>query len=200
MTGNRTTKRTTKSKIKRAESTNLKGSTTNKLHHKLTDTCFEMQNVSYTQPLPPSEKDRVLEIKFNKTNNMKTKFITLIFLLFATISFAQSTLQTPLQNISTDSAVNYRLFSTQNLYTFIKLDTRNGKMCQVQWSTKGSEYRFETTRSDISLVNKEEEKNGRFFLYPTTNIYNFILLDQIDGRAWQVQWGNKEDRMVLQIY
>jgi hypothetical protein len=132
---------------------------------------------------------------------MKTKFITLIFLLFATISFAQSTSQAPLQNISTDSAVAYRLFSTQNLYTFIKLDTRNGQMWQVQWSTKGSEYRFETTLSDISQVNKEEEKNGRFFLYPTTNIYNFILLDQIDGRAWQVQWGNKEeDRMVLRIY
>lgn len=132
---------------------------------------------------------------------MKTKFITLIFLLFTTISFAQSISQTPLQNISTDSAVAYRLFSTQNLYTFIKLDTRNGQMWQVQWSTKGSEYRFETILSDISLVNNEEEKNGRFFLYPTMNIYNFILLDQIDGRAWQVQWGNKEeDRMVLRIY
>ena len=86
------------------------------------------------------------------------------------------------------------------MYTFIKLNTRNGQMKQVQWSTKGSEYRYETTLSDISRVNVEEERNGRFFLYPTTNIYNFILLDQIDGRTWQVQWGDASQRMVLKIY
>ncbi|RKD18205.1 hypothetical protein BCY91_15470 [Pelobium manganitolerans] len=131
---------------------------------------------------------------------MKAKLITLFFVLFATTSFAQSTSEAPHQNISTDSAVVYRLFSTRNMYTFIKLDTRNGKMWQVQWGTE-SKYRFETTLSDISRVEKEEEKNGRFFLYPTTNIYNFILLDQIDGRAWQVQWAMEEkDRMVLRIY
>lgn len=131
---------------------------------------------------------------------MKTKFITLIFVLFATTSFAQSTSEAPRQNISTDSTVAYRLFSTQNMYTFIKLDTRNGKMSQVQWSTKGSEYRFETTLSDISRVEKVDERVGRFFLYPTTNIYNFILLDQIDGRTWQVQWGKEGERMVIPIY
>lgn len=131
---------------------------------------------------------------------MKTKFITLIFVLFATTSFAQSTLEAPRQNISTDSAVAYRLFSTQNMYTFIKLDTRNGKMSQVQWSIKGSEYRFETTLSDISRVDKVDERVSRFFLYPTTNIYNFILLDQIDGRTWQVQWGKEGQRMVIPIY
>ena len=131
---------------------------------------------------------------------MKTKFITLIFVLFATTSFAQSTSEAPRQNISTDSTVAYRLFSTQNMYTFIKLDTRNGKMSQVQWSTKGSEYRFETILSDISRVEKVDERVGRFFLYPTTNIYNFILLDQIDGRTWQVQWGKEGERMVIPIY
>ncbi|MBK7787252.1 MAG: hypothetical protein IPJ54_01455 [Saprospiraceae bacterium] len=86
------------------------------------------------------------------------------------------------------------------MYTFIKLDTRNGKMWQVQWSTKGSEYRFETVLLEAPLINNEEEKIGRFFLYPTTNIYNFILLDQIDGRTWQVQWGKEEQRAVIRIY
>ena len=132
--------------------------------------------------------------------DMKTFFLTLTFALMTMLTFAQSTSDIPIQNISTDSEVTYRLFSTRNMYTFIKLDTRNGKMWQVQWSTKGSDYRFETTLSDISRVDKEEEKNGRFFLYPTTNIYNFILLDQIDGRAWQVQWGNEGERAVLRIY
>ena len=130
---------------------------------------------------------------------MKTFFLTLTFALTTMLTSAQSTSDIPIQNISTDSEVTYRLFSTRNMYTFIKLDTRNGKMWQVQWSTKGSDYRFETTLSDISRVDKEEEKNGRFFLYPTTNIYNFILLDQIDGRAWQVQWGKEGERAVLPI-
>jgi hypothetical protein len=130
---------------------------------------------------------------------MKAKLITLIFVLFGTISFAQSTSEVPIQNISTDSTVVYRLFSTRNMYTFIKLDTRNGQMWQVQWGTE-NKHRFESTLSAISLINKDEEKNGRFFLYPTTNIYNFILLDQIDGRTWQVQWGKEEDREVIRIY
>lgn len=130
---------------------------------------------------------------------MKAKLITLIFILFAMTSIAQSTSETPIQNISTDSAITYRLFSTKNIYTFIKLNTRNGQMWQVQWSTKDNQ--FQTLLSDISRVDKDEEKNGRFFLYPTTNIYNFILLDQIDGRAWQVQWSTEaKERMVIRIY
>jgi len=28
----------------------------------------------------------------------------------------------------------YKLFPTENIWTFIKLNTRNGKMWQVQWS------------------------------------------------------------------
>ena len=131
---------------------------------------------------------------------MRKLFFVSIFVLTTIPVFSQSTSVVPIQNISTDSAVVYRLFATQNMYTFIKLDTRNGKMWQVQWSTKGRDYRFETNLSDVSMVSKDEEKNGRFFLYPTTNIYNFILLDQIDGRAWQVQWGNEGERLVIRIY
>jgi hypothetical protein len=131
---------------------------------------------------------------------MKTLKIIQFLLLSSTFSFAQTTSEVPTQIISTDGAITYRLFSTRNLYTFIKLDTRNGKMWQVQWSNKEREYRFESKLSDISQVNKDEEKNGRFFLYPTTNIYTFILLDQIDGRTWQVQWGNENERSVIRIY
>ena len=131
---------------------------------------------------------------------MKRIVFSIIIVLASVTAFAQSTSDAPIQNISTDSTVVYRLFSTRNTYTFIKLNTRNGQMWQVQWGTE-SKYRFETTLSDISRVNKDEEKNGRFFLYPTTNIYNFILVDQLDGRVWQVQWSLEEkERMVIPIY
>lgn len=125
--------------------------------------------------------------------------LSLIIGLSSITGFAQSTSEVPVQNISTDSAVVYRLFATRNMYTFIKLNTRNGQMWQVQWGTE-RKYQYETLLSDISRVNKEEERNGRFFLFPTTNIYNFLLLDQIDGRVWQVQWSTKaNERMVDRI-
>jgi hypothetical protein len=129
---------------------------------------------------------------------MRKLFFLTIITLTTISSYAQSTSDTPSQNISTDSNVEYRLFGTKNMYTFIKLNTKNGQMWQAQWSTKGNE--FETPLSLITRVTKEDEKNGRFFLYPTTNIYNFILLDQIDGRVWQVQWSAEpNDRIVLPI-
>jgi hypothetical protein len=37
-------------------------------------------------------------------------------------------------------------------------------------------------------VSKENESAGRFKLFPTENIYNFLLLDQIGGSVYQVQW------------
>ena len=130
---------------------------------------------------------------------MNKIIFSIIISLASITTLAQSTSEAPIQNISTDNNVVYRLFATRNMYTFIKLNTRNGQMSQIQWGQE-SNYRFETKLSDISRVNEDEEKNGRFFLYPTTNIYNFILLDQIDGRAWQVQWGKEGERMVIRIY
>ena len=93
----------------------------------------------------------------------------------------------------------YQLFPTQNMWTFIKLNTRDGRMWQVQYDVKGSE-RFEVNLNTTSFATKEEERDGRFTLYPTQNMWTFILLDQIDGRMWQVQWSMKEDsRFVIQI-
>src|SRR5690606_8128713 len=156
--------------------------------------------VSEKKPRDSEYYSNIKHLKGYRNYDMKKIMIFLVIGLASISAFAQSTSEAPIQNISTDSTVVYRLFSTRNMYTFIKLDTRNGKMWQVQWSNKGKEYRFESTLSDISLVNKDEEKNGRFFLYPTTNIYTFILLDQVDGRTWQVQWGKEDERLVIRIY
>ena len=93
----------------------------------------------------------------------------------------------------------YQLFPTQNMWTFIKLNTRNGLMWQVQYDVKGNN-RFETELNSISLVNEADEVNGRFMLYSTQNMYNFMLLDQIEGSVWQVQWSHDpEDRMIIPI-
>ena len=132
---------------------------------------------------------------------MKTKHLILIItiILFESSAKSQEKQSTTLSQKQVSVNAVYQLFPTPNMYTFIKLDTRNGKMWQVQWGTD-EKYRFENILSDLSRVNYDEEKNGRFLLYSTTNTYNLILLDQIDGRTWQVQWGNKESRMVFPIY
>lgn len=95
---------------------------------------------------------------------------------------------------------NYKLYPTENMWNFIKLDTRTGRLWQVQFSIQGYEYRFQTVLSDYDLSYEENTEPNRFELYPTQNTYNFILLDKVDGRVWQVQWSLEEDkRMVLRI-
>jgi len=96
-------------------------------------------------------------------------------------------------------AVAYRLYPTKNMWTFIKLNTRNGQMWQVQYDVKGTN-RFEVYLSLEPLATIDDERNDRFALYPTQTIYNFILMDQFDGRQWQVQWSQEaENRGVIPI-
>jgi len=105
------------------------------------------------------------------------------------------------ENVSAqnDDVVIYRLFPTQNTWTFIKLNTRNGQMWQVQYDVKG-DNRMETYLNFVPLVAKEKELNGRFTLYSTQNIYTFILLDQLDGKMWQVQWSMEaKNRLIIPI-
>jgi len=94
----------------------------------------------------------------------------------------------------------YQLFPTQNVWTFIKLDTRNGKMWQIHFTVSDDGVKGEFILNILPLVSKDKEVNGRFTLYPTENIYNFLLLDQIDGKVYQVQWSiNAENRGVIPI-
>ena len=125
---------------------------------------------------------------------MKTKTFTLIFVFFTIISFAQSQTKQNSTNLHKQVSENtiYQLFPTQNYWTFIKLDTRNGKMWQVHFTVKDDGGSGESILNSIPLVDKEKEINGRFTLYPTENMYNFLLLDQIDGYVYQAQWSMEE--------
>ncbi|TGD56674.1 hypothetical protein [Flavobacterium humi] len=97
-----------------------------------------------------------------------------------------------------DTSDVYELFPTQNIWTFIKLNTRNGKMWQVQFSVK--DIGIVIDLNSIALVSNGMEVNGRFTLYPTENIWTFILLDQISGDTWQVQWSNEDgNRGIINI-
>ncbi len=121
---------------------------------------------------------------------MKAKILTFAFVLITIMSFAQSQtrqINPDQQKLISESTI-YQLFPTQNFWTFIKLDTRNGKMWQIHFSVKDDGEQGELVLNPLPLVNKDKEVNGRFTLYATENIYNFLLLDQIDGNVYQAQW------------
>lgn len=102
------------------------------------------------------------------------------------------------------SAPIYKLYKTQNMWTFLELNTCNGEVYKVQWTLNSNDHERFTGyvgRADnMAQVLFADYYPGRFELYETTNIYNFILLDTYTGKTWQVQWGFKsEDDFVIPI-
>lgn len=94
----------------------------------------------------------------------------------------------------------YKLYSTENIYTLIQLDTKTGRMEQVQWSLD-SETEGTFTINDFDLSNRYGSIPSCFELYPTKNMYQFILMDITDGRKWHVQWGiGEKKRWIRRIY
>ena len=122
------------------------------------------------------------------------KYIFLFFFFSCSMyAFAQANERyTKSTEASPDSEVIYRLFQTRNNWIYLKLNTTNGIISHVNLHDN-----IEFPLNKYSLVPKKDERPGRFFLYSTENIYTFILLDQIDGRLWQVQWNfDKEKRNI----
>lgn len=114
---------------------------------------------------------------------MKRIFLCLMMSLTAVLGFS---------NILDDSEQSQRfeLYPTQNSFNFLKLDKKTGKIYQVQWSLEGEEE-FSITLNGIDLSQFSTDGNC-FKLYPTKNMWQFILLDGASGRAWHVQWGFEE--------
>lgn len=107
-----------------------------------------------------------------------------------------------LDNIAINGSVKnrYKLYSTENIYNFLQLDTKTGQIKQVQWS-------LDRDKEGCMTINDEDLSygvgygSGSFELYPTQNMYQFILLDKTDGRKWHVQWGiGDSKRWIRKIY
>ena len=94
----------------------------------------------------------------------------------------------------------YKLYQTENIYTLLQLDSKTGMIEQVQWSLD-SENEGSVTINDDDLNFGFGSGSGSFELYPTKNMYQFILLDKTNGRKWHVQWGMKtKERWIRRIY
>ncbi len=90
----------------------------------------------------------------------------------------------------------FRLFKTENIWTFIELDTQNGRVWQVQYSLDANKVKSPINKLPLALSGR----NGRFTLYPTNNMWNFILVDQDNGGTWQIQFSlDPEKRWINEI-
>lgn len=92
----------------------------------------------------------------------------------------------------------YKLYPTENIYNLLKLDTQTGRIEQIQWS-------LDTNKEGSMIINMEDLSwntgTGTFELYPTQNMYQFVLLDKTNGRTWHVQWGMEDKkRWIRRIY
>lgn len=107
-----------------------------------------------------------------------------------------------LEHLDIDIALKqrYKLYQTENIYNLLQLDTKTGKIDQVQWSMN-SDNEFSVAINSEDLTYGFGYGSGSFELFPTKNIYQFILLDKTDGRKWHVQWGMKSsERWIRRIY
>lgn len=141
---------------------------------------------------------------------------TLIILLFISFSgFSQQDIE------------RYKLYPTDNINIFLKLDTSTGLVDMVQKSSNDVDDRITAInfmpiaydQEDIDLymsrgdsvnwefLNQHSKSDepllaqvGRFKLYPTQNIWTFLMQDVISGHTYQVQWGfDFEQRMLFLI-
>ena len=107
-----------------------------------------------------------------------------------------------IEQIETDLSLKhrYKFYPTENIYTLLLLDTKTGVIEQVQWSLD-SEEEGSVYINESNLAIGFGHGSGTFELYPTKNMYQFILLDKTDGRKWHVQWGMKySERWIRRIY
>lgn len=126
--------------------------------------------------------------------------ILILFLFLSLTTKAQSVNENELVRISnyqSPTPAKFRLYPTTNRFTFLRLNTSTGFIDVVQYSTS-DENSMIYGLSQQPLVN--EGTIDRFTLYPTKNIWTFLLLDQTEGRTYQVQWSTEsQKRFVMEI-
>ena len=136
---------------------------------------------------------------------MKRLFLITFALFMTTMhTFAQTPNDSIISELSKQISFlqekdRYKLYPTENIYNLLKLDTKTGMIWQVQWGLNDDyEGVFDINLIDLRTISDQE--NGNFELYPTKNMYQFILLDKINGRQWHVQWGiGSEKRWIRRI-
>lgn len=128
---------------------------------------------------------------------MKKHVLTIVLLLLSFSTFAADSVVKVEYDPPQRVEAKFRLFKTENTWNFLELDTQTGKVWQVQFAVDADANRVKIPINTEALA--KEGKAGRFTLYPTKNMYNFILLDQENGKSWQVQFAMDSNQMIKPI-
>ena len=120
---------------------------------------------------------------------MKNYTVLAIIILLNTNLFAQVYIQkneNDLYQVNDNYIKTYSILPTVHWGYLIKLNTRTGQMWQIEFNHKKTKQ-LEIPLSNLSLIEKQNEVDNRFKLLPADSS-NFLLLDQINGKIWQVTW------------
>lgn len=126
-------------------------------------------------------------------------FITLFASLFLAVAAVAQSYDSISSNdlrvysVSQNTDVPFRLFPTQNNWNFMKLDTRTGQIWMVQFSVSENSNAFTWVLDDTELEKPVPENIGRFTLYPTCNMFDFLLQDQFAGTTWLIHYSLDND-------
>lgn len=85
----------------------------------------------------------------------------------------------------------FQMFATQNMWTFILLDSYNGRLWQVQYSTQNLDNLFCIPINKYELVSDNEK--CIFSIQPLTSMYQYYLINDRTGDMWKFQWSTKGD-------
>ena len=131
---------------------------------------------------------------------MKKLFILLAAAVIAASAMAQAQIQFNAVNHETNSTLRYKLYPTFNMWTYLKLDTQTGRVSMLQFSTNSPSEEGEVyIGCPMEIYVGSDAQNGRYELYPTTNLWTFLMIDQINGNTYHIQWSNK-DLQYNQLY
>lgn len=79
----------------------------------------------------------------------------------------------------------FQMFATKNMWTFIMLDSYNGRLWQVQYDTKSLDNLLCVPINDVEL---SSENRSVFSIQPMTSMYQYYLINNKSGEMWQFQW------------
>ena len=99
----------------------------------------------------------------------------------------------PLISFGQEDIERYKLYPTENMWIFLELDSATGLLWQVQYAVNDDDKRFKTVLNDF-VLNNNEQVNGRWKLYPTQNMYQFLLVDVMFGSVIQIQWSTEKNK------
>ena len=96
-------------------------------------------------------------------------------------------------------AKRFKMYQTENIHILLKLDTQRGIIEVVQWELdEDKEFSIYLNSENLGDF---DSAPGQFELYPTKNMYQFILLDTKYGATWHVQWGTRSgENWIRPIY